>query len=98
MMQDQLSVVISFIPNSAMVGALGIPTHPLRRRDRQHLQLAGIDMRTNRHLIIEHDIDAARDQIVQRRRTALVGHVQHVDAGDGLEQFGDQMRRGTRAG
>ena len=68
------------------------------RGGRQYLQLAGLDMRADRDRIVEHHVDAAGDQVVERGRAALVGHVQHVDAGDGLEQFGHQMRSGADTG
>jgi hypothetical protein len=55
-------------------------------------------MRADRDRVIEHDIDAAGDHVIQRRRATPVRHVLHLDAGDRLEQFGDQMRRGADAG
>ena len=55
-------------------------------------------MRADRDRIVEHDIDAAGDHVVQRGRAASVGHMLHLDAGNRLEQFGDQMRRSADAG
>ena len=64
----------------------------------QHFQFSRLHMRADRNRIIEHHIDASADEIVERGRAALVGHVQHIDAGNGFEQFGDQMRPGAYAG
>ena len=44
----------------------------------------------------EHHRNVAGDQIGQRRRVAAIRHVQHVDAGHGLEQLEAQVLR--RAG
>jgi hypothetical protein len=45
------------------------------------------------HRSEEHGVDMARNEIVQRRRAAAEGNVQHVDAGLGGKQLAGQMAR-----
>ena len=59
-------------------------------------------MRRDRVEALEHQLHASGDQIVDRRRAALVGHVHDVGAGHELEQLAADMagravaRRGVR--
>ena len=46
--------------------------------------------------VVEHELDLAAEQVVQRRARALVGHVRHLDAGVGLEQLAHQVRQAAR--
>ncbi len=50
-----------------------------RRRHRNRTQLSGGDERQRRAEIGEHELDISGDQIVQRRRRAVIGHVRHLD-------------------
>ena len=58
---------------------------------------AWISAQQRRHRI-EHDVDAAGADVDHRRAAAAIGHVQHLDAGDVLEQLARQMRRAAVAG
>ena len=48
--------------------------------------------------VVEHHLHLAGDQIGERRRAAAVGHVDHVDAGQHLEQFAGHVDRRAVAG
>ena len=48
--------------------------------------------------VVEHHLHLPGDQIGERRRAAAVGHVDHVDARQHLEQFARHMDRGPVAG
>jgi hypothetical protein len=48
--------------------------------------------------IVEHDVDAAGQQVVERGARATIGHVHHVDPGHALEQLAGEMHRGAVAG
>ena len=39
----------------------------------------------------EHQVDAAGDQIGDRRRFATIGHVGQLDAGRGFQHLGDEV-------
>jgi len=65
----------------------------LARRHREQAQLAGLDRRLRRQQVDEHDLDLAAEQVLQRRRAALVGDVHQIDAGQGFEQLGRQVHR-----
>ena len=54
--------------------------------------------RLRRRQIVDHQLHAAGDQVGQRRRAALVGHMRHLDAGHRLEQFGRDMRGAAEPG
>ena len=69
----------------------------LRRGDGQGAQLAGFDVADRRRHIVEHDRDVVAQQVIDGRRTALVGHVLDVDAGHLLEQFAGQVDRRAAA-
>ena len=68
-------------------------------RDAERVQRAGLDLlidepgqRRDAH------VDAAGEQLGQHRRQPLERHMQHVDAGFGLEQFAGKVRARTIAG
>ena len=42
--------------------------------------------------IVEHQVDVASDQALQRRRRAAIGNVAQLDLCHQLKQFGGQMR------
>ena len=45
----------------------------------------------------EHELDISGDQIVQRRRRAVIGHVRHLDARHVGKHGGGQMMEGANA-
>ena len=65
---------------------------------RQWLDGAGPDMR-QQHRDIEHDhLDLPRQQVLNRRRRAAIGHMHDVDAGGAPEQFCRQMADSSGTG
>ena len=70
----------------------------MRRRDRQRPQQSALHRRQRGAERIEHQLDIAGQQIGQRRRCALVGDVDHVDAGHLLEHLAGQMNGAAGAG
>ena len=70
----------------------------LRRADRERPQQAALDRRQRGAERVEHQLDIARYQIGQRRACALVGDVDHVDAGHLLEHLAGQMNGAAGAG
>ena len=65
--------------------------------DRERAQRLAIDVRQAGQHVDEHHGDAAADHVVERRRRALVGHVQQIDAGIVRESgAGDDRRRTSR--
>ena len=57
-----------------------------------------LHMADDRRHVVEGDIDAAGNQIVERQRAAAIGDVRHLDIGQPLEQLARQMQRGAVAG
>ena len=47
--------------------------------------------------LVEHHIDMTGDQVVERRRRALIGHMDELGVRDRLEQLSGQVRRGADA-
>ena len=47
--------------------------------------------------LVEHQVDIAGEQVVDRRRGALIGHMRQLGAGDGLKQLGGRVRGGANA-
>ena len=83
---------------SALVGMSGKPGARLRARHGQRLEPAALDVHGRRAEAVEHHVDLAADQVLQRRAGALVRNV-----GDGglrlqLEQLAGQVVRGAVAG
>src|SRR5262245_29213296 len=72
---------------------VGYPGPAFRTGDREPAQLAALDQRQYRTGVVEHHMDAARDQIVERRSRATIRHVQHLDSGHALEQLAGPIRR-----
>ena len=69
----------------------------LGRGDAQPLQLAAPHLRQHRRHVGEHHLHRAGDQVVVGRAGALVGHMDDVDAGHGLEQLAAEMQRRARS-
>src|SRR5436190_1443162 len=65
--------------------------------DRERLQPAGPDQRQRGDQSIEHQRHLAADDILQRRRRALVGDMQQVDPGALVEHESGVVRHGARA-
>ena len=38
-------------------------------------------------MVLNIDVDPARDDVIERQRHAAIGHVRHLDAGHALEQL-----------
>ena len=85
-------------PASAIGGSVRRVAAALERGDREPAQLAALDQRQHRADVVEHDVDAAGDEVVERGPGAAIGHVQHLDAGHALEQLAGEMDRGAVAG
>src|SRR5450631_4927216 len=89
-------------PDSAMVGISGtartrslVVTASPRRLP---AFTAGLHMRQDRGHVVEGDIDAAGNEVVDRRRPAAIRDMRHLDFRQPLEQFAAQMQRGADAG
>ena len=78
-------------PDSATVGTSGRALARLRACDRDRVDVLALHLRQHRRDVVEHHGDMAGNQIVHRRRRALVGDVHDVDAGHALEQFAGEM-------
>ena len=70
----------------------------LRRRDAERLELAGLDVRDRRRYVREHHRDLAAEQVGHGCGAALVGHVDHVDAREALEELAGEVLRSARSG
>jgi len=68
---------------------------PLRRQQRERLQVAGLDLRQRRDHAGRHELRAARDEVRHRRRNARVRDHLHPEAGAAREHLGRQV--GDRA-
>ena len=66
--------------------------------DRDRLELAVADLAEHRGRVLELHLDAARDEVDQRRPGAAIWNVRDVDAGERLEQFGGQEIERADAG
>ena len=64
----------------------------LGRSNREQLELAGFDQRQRDAEIVEHQIDVAGEQALQRRRRAAIGNVTQLHLGHQLKQLGGKMR------
>ena len=71
---------------------------PVRARDRQAANGAGADLLHHHRKHLDDDVDRAAEQIVERGRPALVGHVHHLDAGLLHEQLRRQIVERADAG
>jgi hypothetical protein len=65
---------------------------------RDGLQPAALDVRGRRAQAVEHQVDLAGDQVLQRRAGAAVGDVRDEGLGLQLEQLAGQVVRGAVAG
>ena len=83
---------------SAAVGMFGKAGRALVAGDRQRLDAAGLDVRGRRPEAVEHHVDLAGDQVLQRRPGAAVRDVGDEGLGLQLEQLARQMVRGAVAG
>jgi hypothetical protein len=63
--------------------------------DRERAELAGLDVLQHDLRGGEHELDLAPEEIRHRLPRALVRHVQHVDAGERLEQLAGEVRGGA---
>ena len=70
---------------------------PLEGADAEHAQLPRLRERQERRQRGEHHVDLAADEIVERRRVALVGDVHELDPGHLLEQLAPEVQRGAVA-
>ena len=70
---------------------IGCSAQAFGAADCERAQLALLDEWKNGDRRFEHHVHLATDQIGQRRRTALVRNVRHVDAGGATEHFHHQM-------
>ena len=77
-------------------GQVGHGRHPVRRGDGQRAHLAGAHQRHGGGHAVEHEGHRARQQIADRQRTALVGHVDGLRADLLAQQLRLQVRQ--RAG
>jgi hypothetical protein len=75
-----------------------VGAQPLARGDRVGLDGFGGNLPGGVRRLVAHQVDLAAEQIVHRRRRALVRHGLHVDLERALEQQAAQMRGGAKAG
>ena len=66
-------------------------------RERDGAQLAAPHVADDVREVVAHQLYAAGEQILQRRRRAFVGHVHHVDVRGGFQELAAQMARGAGA-
>ncbi len=90
---DTAIQVIEVTPGmvSASVGTLGYSLSRWVAGDRDHLDLAGVDVALVGEQIVRDHVDAAAKQIVDRRRAAPIEHRRHVEAALDLHQLAEQM-------
>ena len=69
----------------------------LGRRDRQRPHAAGGELLLGQRHDVEHDLDVAGDEILQRRRGAPIVHVLDVEIVELLELLARQMARAAEA-
>ena len=70
----------------------------LRAGQAQRLERAGLDMRLRVERTGDHHVDLATEQVADRRRRALVGHIQDIQPGHHLHALaGHVQRRAQRA-
>ena len=62
-----------------MVGTSGSCGRRLQRRDAQRLDVAALDLRQHVHRLVDHVVELAGHQVIQRRSRALVGNLQNLD-------------------
>ena len=63
----------------------------LARRHRERAQLPRLHLRQRVGEVVEHELRLAGEEVLHRRRAALVGDVHHVDAGHRLEELAGEM-------
>ena len=80
-----------------MVGTLGSDGTRLVAGDGERAQLAGLDVALHDRQVGEHERDLPAQQVVDARRFAPIGDVNHLDAGVEGEQFACHVRRGADA-
>jgi hypothetical protein len=78
-------------------GQVGGIDRTLGRGHAQRHQLAALHVAAEFGPVAEHHRHLAAQQVGQRRGLALVGHVDQVDAGGGLEHLARQVGRGALA-
>ena len=81
-----------------MVGTLRQRREPARRGDRERAQRTGADQRHHRERVAEQYVDLSAQDFGHRRRGALVGHDQEIDAGPAGKQHATEMPDGAVAG
>ena len=67
--------------------------HPFDAGHTQRAHAAASDVRQDRNERAEINLDMPGDDVDERRRRAFVRHMDHPDAGHGLEQFAGQVMR-----
>ena len=83
---------------SAIAGTPGASGIALEPGDAKRPKLALLHVGPGARQIVEHHLDVAGEQIGDRRRAALVGHVRHLHAGHLLEQLARQMNAAAGPG
>ena len=68
-----------------------------RTRDRDAPYAPGFGVRADRRDVVEHELHFTGDQVVDRLRTAAVGHVQDERPGHRLEELASQVPGGAVA-
>ncbi len=77
---------------------IGQGGNPLRPGHCQRAQAAGANMRPGAEQAGEHELGAADDGIVERRRSAEIGHAEHRRPAAVHEHLGGELRRRCAAG
>ena len=93
--QDSTSKPVS--PDSSKVGRSGSSVLRTSRVIASARSVPGLHVRKAGREVGEAHRDAAADHVVERRRHALVGHLENVDAGEALERLAGENARGVAA-
>ena len=85
-------------PASAIVGTSGTAGARFADVTRQRTHLALLHERHHRGDVVEEQVDAPGDEVLDRGRGAAIGDMHEIEAGRALEQLGGEMGRGAMAG